>query len=231
MLSLLGAPQAAAVNRSILPLPRRSFLTSGLARFPGPARGKRTAQGTYLVGGPETAAFQGAPGCGETSAKGRGSADGHAVLRQGTAFPSQRNRNGAPEAALILGDVPPHALLWTRSLALARPCGGVGGVRGPQRVGSPGRSSLRLSEGPGRGIPQAGWARTRRTDHPAGRTPSTHPAPSPTEPPTHRPGGGRIPASPQRRGLGRAPPAGGRQVHAASSARPAPPLPHTFHRK
>ena len=56
-------PPGYCCQRSILPQPRRSFLTSGLARVPGPARG-RTAQGTYVVGGPDTAAFQGALGCG-----------------------------------------------------------------------------------------------------------------------------------------------------------------------
>lgn len=65
-----------------------------------------------------------------------------------------------------------------------------------------------------------------------GRSLSAQAAPSPPRPRTHPPGGGRIPASLQRRGLGGARPASGRQLHAAASeARPAPPLPHTFHRK
>lgn len=204
------------------------------AGLPTPALrgGKRTAQGTYVVGGLKTAAFKGSLGGEGESLQGEGEA------LTDMRFPGLFLLSRAKE----IGKGVPR-LLRPQGTCRPKPCCG----QGPRLrlIGAGGRrattqgcfSRARPSPRPaavraGAGVLRAGRARTRHPERWAGRTPRAQPAPRPPRSPTHRPGEGRIPASPQSPGLGRpGPPAGGSSTPPPPRPAPLPPLPHTFHRK
>lgn len=170
-----------------------------------------------MVGGPETADFEGTLGVREISAGegvsgqvrlSRASDIITGVLRllrsQGRAAPSPASDKVLGSGWMALGAAGGRAKLGLRAPAVSAPL-----------------------SGSGQGVPGQGWP--GRGARNAGRTLNAQPAPSPPGAATHRPGGGRIPVSPQCRGLGPARPAGGRQLHAAaSSARPASAPPAHF---
>ena len=122
--SQLGTPphQAAAVKGSISPLPRgtpaQALLPNLRLAHPIPAlrRGKSTAQGTYAVGGLETAAFKGA-------LRTRGPRPGEGAALTGTRFPGNLRLSraieigkGVPRLLAFQGTCRPHALIgsdWT----------------------------------------------------------------------------------------------------------------------
>lgn len=212
--------------------PAQAFLpTTGPAyTLPCPARGKANCPGNVRGGRAGHCSLQGIPGgCGEKSPQEKGEAlTDTRFPRSVPALSGQRDGKGVPEAAATPGDV-----LRARSLVLS-------GRRGVRRATAQGcfsraRPSPRPSAGPGRGGGPAGRAGPDAAPGTAGRADPESPAwpssPATGSPgsPTHRPGRGRIPASPQSPGLGRTRPAGGRQLHAAAfSARPAPAPPAHF---
>lgn len=226
-------PQAATVNSSVTPLPRRAPAQALLPNLhagpphPQPCEGEsELPRGCTWWEGLELQPSR-EPCCAGDLCKGGDYADRHAVARQGLHFPATDIGTGVPRLLRPQGTcLLPHALLWTRraagdraGLSLRGPA--LPAAPRPQRVWSGGS---REQGGPGRGAANSALAGPR--------------APSP---PPARPGprltrlaeaGSRRRCSAGGSALPGQPPAGGRQLHAAaSSARPAPPLPHTFHRK
>lgn len=137
--------------------------------------GKQTAQGTYVVGGPETAAFKGALGARETSARGGGLPDGQAVpgrvLLSGP-MKSERGSRGCSNhrgrgCHLVLDKVLGSG--WTAREAAGNRGGlSLRGLALPAPLGVSGQGS-RGQGGPRHGAPNSGSGGSRTPSPPPAR--------------------------------------------------------------